>query len=117
MAYLLGVVLAAAVCAFALLACFDRDRAFYPAVLIVVVTYYVLFAVMGSSVPALTIESLVAVAFLMVAVAGPHLCCRVGGGGGPSKREPDSDGSATCGARSHARNAQSIQLDLSFEFP
>lgn len=70
MAYLIGAVLAAVVCAFARLAGFDRDRAFYPTLLIVIATYYVLFAVMGSSVPALTIESLVAGAFLMLAVAG-----------------------------------------------
>jgi hypothetical protein len=70
MPYLIGVVLAAVVGAFALLAGFDRDRAFYPTVLIVVATYYVLFAVMASSMPALAIESLVAGAFLLLAVAG-----------------------------------------------
>ena len=72
MEYLVGVVLAAGVCAFAMLAGFDRDRAFYPTLLIVIATYYVLFAVMGSSTPALTIESLVAGLFLVVAVAGFH---------------------------------------------
>jgi hypothetical protein len=36
-------VLAAVVCAFALLAGFDRDRAFYPTLLIVIATHYVLF--------------------------------------------------------------------------
>jgi hypothetical protein len=70
MPYLIGIVLAAAVCAFALLSGFDRDRAFYPTLLIVVATYYVLFAVMGSSLTALTMESLAAAAFLLVAVAG-----------------------------------------------
>lgn len=70
MEYLIGVVLAAVVCAFAMLAGFDRERVFYPTVLIVIATYYILFAVMGSSTPALAIESLVAGAFLMVAVAG-----------------------------------------------
>ncbi len=38
--------------------------------LAVIATYYILFAVIGSSTPALTIESLVAVAFLAVAVVG-----------------------------------------------
>ena len=70
MEYLIGVVLAAVVCAFAMLAGFDRDRVFYPTLLIVIATYYVLFAVLGSSTPALTIESTVAGAFLMLAVAG-----------------------------------------------
>ena len=70
MEYLIGLVLAGVVCAFARLAGFDRDRVFYPTLLIVIATYYILFAVMGSSAPALTIESSVAVVFLMLAVAG-----------------------------------------------
>jgi hypothetical protein len=70
MEYLIGVVLALVVCAFAMLAGFDRDRVFYPTLLTPIATYYVLFAVMGSSTPALIIESLVAGAFLMLALAG-----------------------------------------------
>jgi hypothetical protein len=70
MEYLIGVLLAAAVCAFAMLAGFDRERVFYPTMVIVVAAFYILFAVMGGSTTALTIESLVAVAFLLAAVAG-----------------------------------------------
>lgn len=70
MEYLIGVVLAVVVCVFALAAGFDRDRVFYPTVLTVIASYYILFAVMGNSAPALTIESLVACTFSMVAVAG-----------------------------------------------
>jgi len=70
MEYLIGVVLAALVCAFAGLTGFDRDRVFYPTLLTVIATYYILFAVMGGSTPVLTIESLVAGTFLAVAVAG-----------------------------------------------
>jgi hypothetical protein len=70
MEYLIGLVLAAAVCAFAMLAGFDRDRVFYPTVLIVIATYYILFAVMATSTPALTIEAFVAGAFLIVSVTG-----------------------------------------------
>ena len=70
MEYLIGVVLAVVVCVFALVAGFDRDRVFYPTVLIVIATYYILFAVIGNSMPALTIETLVACTFLVVAVAG-----------------------------------------------
>ena len=40
---------------FARLAGLDRDRAFYPTVLVVVASYYVLFAVMGGSVRALVL--------------------------------------------------------------
>ncbi|HEY7404244.1 MAG TPA: hypothetical protein VIB39_12030 [Candidatus Angelobacter sp.] len=70
MEYLIGVGLAVVVCAFATWVGFDRDRVFYPAMVIVVATYYILFAVMGSSKPALALESLVAAAFLALAVAG-----------------------------------------------
>jgi hypothetical protein len=70
MEYLVGVVLAAVVCAFATLAGFDRDRVFYPTLLTAIATYYILFAVMGSSTPAMIIESLVAGAFLLLALAG-----------------------------------------------
>ena len=48
----------------------DRDRAFYPVVTIVVASYYVLFAVMGASTPALVHELLAAVVFLVLAVIG-----------------------------------------------
>jgi hypothetical protein len=70
MEYLIGIVLGAAVCAFAMLSGFDRDRAFYPTVVIVVATYYILFAAMVGSLPALMIESSVAGVFLMLALAG-----------------------------------------------
>lgn len=70
MEYLIGIVLAAVVCVFAMLAGFDRDRVFYPTLLMPIATYYVLFAVMGRSTPALITESLVACAFLMLALAG-----------------------------------------------
>jgi len=70
MEYVIGVVLAAAVCVFAMLAGFDRDRVFYPMLLVVVASYYILFAAIGNSTAALTIESLPAVVFLLLAVAG-----------------------------------------------
>ena len=70
MEYLIGVGLAAAVCAFALLAGFDRDRVFYPTLVPVVATYYVLFAAMGGATRALALESLVAVVFFALAVVG-----------------------------------------------
>ena len=70
MEYLIGVGLAMGVCVFAMLAGFDRDRVFYPTVVAVNATYYILFAVMGSSTSALALESLIAAAFFAVAVAG-----------------------------------------------
>ena len=71
MEYLIGVVLATATCAvFGMLAGFDRERIFYPMMLPPVATYYILFAALGGSTSALTIESLVACIFLMAAVVG-----------------------------------------------
>lgn len=70
MEYLIGAGLAAAVCAFAARAGFDRDRVFYPTLLMVIATYYILFAAIGNAMPALVIESLIAAAFLALAIVG-----------------------------------------------
>jgi hypothetical protein len=70
MDYFIGLFLAVAVCGAAKLAGFDRERVFYPTMLIVIATYYVLFAVMGGGARALLLESLVAAAFLGAAVVG-----------------------------------------------
>lgn len=70
MGYGIGSTLAAFVSVFAKSVGLDRDRAFYPTVLIVVGSYYVLFAVMGGSTEALIIESSVMIAFLLLAVIG-----------------------------------------------
>ena len=48
----------------------DRDRAFYPTLLLVIASYYVLFAVIGGSGHALVVETLVMIGFLLVAVIG-----------------------------------------------
>jgi hypothetical protein len=70
MPYLIGLVLALAVCIFALLTGFDRDRAFYSTVVLVVAHYYILFAAMGATTPVLISESLAASAFVIFAVVG-----------------------------------------------
>ena len=70
MEYLIGIVLAGIVCAFAMLVGFDRDGVFYPTLLIVVAHYYILFAVMGTAGDSLLMESLAAGGFVAVAVAG-----------------------------------------------
>jgi hypothetical protein len=70
MAYVIGIALAFAVSVFATAAGFDRQRAFYPTVLIVVATYYTLFAIMGGSMRALAIESAVVVCFIVLSVVG-----------------------------------------------
>ena len=70
MEYVVGVVLGVVVCVFALLTRFDRSRAFYPTVLTVIPTYYILFATMANSTEALIIESAVTSAFWALAVIG-----------------------------------------------
>src|SRR5262245_3401902 len=70
MPYVIGIVLAVAVTVFAKYTGFDRDRAFYPTVLIVVALFYVLFAAMTGSVHTVLIESAVASLFVIAAVAG-----------------------------------------------
>jgi multidrug transporter EmrE-like cation transporter len=52
----IGLLLALVVSLLAWAAGFDRDRSFYPTVLCVVASYYVLFAVMGGSMPVLVAE-------------------------------------------------------------
>jgi hypothetical protein len=70
MEYLVGVLTSVAVVASAAMIGFDRERSFYSTVLIVVATYYVLFAVMGGSGRTLIIEILVASGFFLFAVFG-----------------------------------------------
>ena len=52
------------------LAGLDRDRAFYPFLLMVIASYYVLFAAMAGSVRAIETESVVMTLFVIVAIAG-----------------------------------------------
>jgi len=70
MAYIVGIVLALVVSGGATLIGFDRDRAFYPTLLLVIASYYVLFAVMGGSRHAIVVETLVLTGFLLVAIVG-----------------------------------------------
>jgi hypothetical protein len=70
MGYGIGSLLSVVVSVFARFVGLDRDRAFYPTVVIVVAHYYVLFAVMGGTTHALLIELGVMAAFVVVAVAG-----------------------------------------------
>jgi len=70
MEYLVGIVIALAVSLSSTFIGFDRDRAFYLTVLVVIASYYGLFAVMGGSVKALLIESLFIAAFFGVAIIG-----------------------------------------------
>ena len=76
MPYVIGIVLSAGVAVFARVVGFDRDRAFYPTVMIVIAAYYVLFAAMSGSVQTVVIESAVMVLLVAAAVAGFKLSWR-----------------------------------------
>ncbi len=70
MAPLVGVLLALVVGLFATTVGLDRDRAFYPTVMIVIASLYALFAVMGASTNALVLESLAGAVFVAAGVFG-----------------------------------------------
>ena len=70
MPYVVGIVLSLGVALFARRVGFDRDRAFYPTVLIVIASYYVLFAAMSGSVQTVLLESIVMAGFSIAAVVG-----------------------------------------------
>jgi hypothetical protein len=70
MEYLTGLLLSLAVVGLLTMIGLDREPAFYPTVLIVIASYYVLFAVMGASGRALVIEIVVASGFLLFAIVG-----------------------------------------------
>ena len=70
MALLIGTSLAVVVGLFATAVGLDRDRAFYPTVMIVIAALYSLFAVIGGSTHALVLEALVGVVFVVGAVSG-----------------------------------------------
>jgi hypothetical protein len=67
---IIGLLLALLVSLLAWASGFDRDRAFYPTVLCVVASYYVLFAVLGGSFPVLVAESVTMAVFALVALLG-----------------------------------------------
>jgi len=70
MAYFIGVTLALAVSLFARFVGLDRDRAFYPTVMIVIAALYGLFAVMGGHPGELTLEWVAMGGFILLAVLG-----------------------------------------------
>ena len=70
MEYVLGFVIGGLVSVLASLVGLDRERGFYAVVLIVIASYYVLFAVVGASASALVAELLLMVVFAFIAIVG-----------------------------------------------
>ena len=70
MEYIVGFALALFFCAAAAGLAMDRERAFYPAVAIAVASYYLAFAVVDGRSEVMQSEVVVAVVFIVAAVAG-----------------------------------------------
>ena len=70
MPVLIGVILALLVGLLGRTTGMDRDRAFYPVAMIVIASYYVLFAVLGHSTQALVLDAAIGTVFLVMAVVG-----------------------------------------------
>jgi hypothetical protein len=70
MEYVVGVVLGLGACGLGTLVGFERDRAFYPVMLIVIASYYALFAVLGGDGRALSVEIAISIVFVSLAVIG-----------------------------------------------
>jgi hypothetical protein len=70
MEYLIGLFLSLVVAGLATIIGLDCERAFYPTLLIVIASYYILFALMAPSGRALVIEIVVASGFLLFAIIG-----------------------------------------------
>ena len=72
-AVVVGVLLAVGIAVLGKFTRFDQDRSFYSTVLVIIASYYVLFAVLDGSGRALVWELVIAVAFSAVAIIGALL--------------------------------------------
>ena len=70
MEYVIGIAGAVAVGLFGTVIGFDKERSFYPVVLIVIATLYLLFAVMANSTGSLVAETIPALVFVAMAALG-----------------------------------------------
>ena len=70
MEYVIGVTAAVGVGLFGTMIGFDKERSFYPVVLIVIAALYLLFAVMAKSIDSLVAEAIPALVFVAMAALG-----------------------------------------------
>lgn len=75
----LGFALSLTVIIFAKFSGFDRDKSFYPTILIVIAAYYVLFAIISGH--SVLRELLIALVFLVIAVFGAYKSLAIVGAG------------------------------------
>lgn len=71
MPFLIGLLLGAAVCLFGSLTGYDRDRSFYPVMLLVIASYYCLFAAIAGG--GMAVEIGILVLFILASVSGMRL--------------------------------------------
>lgn len=77
LAAIIGGLLGAVIFVFARWQRYDRESAFYPTVLIVIASYYVLFAVISADRFALVVQLAIAVVFIALAIVGRNLDGRI----------------------------------------
>ena len=70
MEYIVGVLLAVVTCVTVTVIGLDKGRSYYPVVMIVVASYYCLFAIMSGSRSALLLDGAIALGFAVAAVIG-----------------------------------------------
>lgn len=70
MGYVIGIAAALGTALLGRMVGFERDRAYYPTILIVVATYYDIFAAIGGSSTAVMVEAILTLVFVALAVIG-----------------------------------------------
>jgi hypothetical protein len=71
-AFITGVGLAVVLAIFGKLTGYEKDRSFFPTLLIVIASYYMLFAILDGSVSTILIEIAVASIFIVIAIWGSY---------------------------------------------
>jgi hypothetical protein len=71
-AFITGVGLALVLAIFGKLTGYEKDRSFFPTLLIVIASYYLLFAILDGSVSTILIEIAVAAFFIVLAIWGSY---------------------------------------------
>ena len=71
-AFITGVGLAVVLAVFGKLTGYEKDRSFFPTLLIVIASYYMLFAILDGSVSTIVIEIAVAAFFIVLAIWGSY---------------------------------------------
>jgi len=71
-AFITGVGLAVVLAVFGKLTSYEKDRSFFPTLLIVIASYYLLFAILDGSVSTILIEIAIASFFIVLAIWGSY---------------------------------------------